>query len=233
MLRSLVLVLLLVNAAFYGWTHGWLNGITGVKPDAQHEPQRLAQQVNPDKLILVASQASTPGTTSATAASAPSASASMVNEAPICLEAGPFDSAEGAQVTEAIRGQLPSGSWTSDTVALPGEWLVYMGPYPDPDMHARKIIELKRMRNMVLEEIQSPPALAHGLSLGKFNRQDEAMAALNSWRARGIRTARVVSSRPPMDLQVIRIPQANAKIQVTLGGIKMPEGKGFTACRPQ
>ena len=108
-----------------------------------------------------------------------------------------------------------------------------MGPYPDPDMHARKIIELKRMRNMVLEEIQSPPALAHGLSLGKFNRQDEAMAALNSWRARGIRTARVVSSRPPMDLQVIRIPQANAKIQVTLGGIKMPEGKGFTACRPQ
>ncbi len=226
MLRSLVLVLLLVNAAFYAWTHGWLNSVTGVQPDAQHEPQRLAQQVHPDKLILVASGASVPSTAAATPPPA--------NEPTVCLEAGPFDSAEGAQASEAVRAaQLPSGGWTSDTVAFPGEWLVYMGPYADPEMYARKISELKRMRNVTLEEIQSPPALAHGLSLGRFNRQDEAVAALDSWRARGVRTARVVTSRPPMELQVIRVPRATTKMQVTLGGIKLPAGKAFTACRPQ
>lgn len=226
MLRSLVLVLLLVNAAFYAWTHGWLNSLTGVQPDAQHEPQRLAQQVHPDKLILVASGASVPSVAAVTPP--------PVNEPTVCLEAGPFDSAEGAQASEAVRAaQLPSGAWTSDTVAFPGEWLVYMGPYPDPDMYARKVIELKRMRNVTLEEIQSPPALAHGLSLGRFNRQDEAVAALDSWRTRGVRTARVVASRPPMELQVIRVPRATTKMQVTLGGIKLPAGKAFTACHPQ
>ncbi|MGE5450433.1 MAG: SPOR domain-containing protein [Acidobacteriota bacterium] len=228
MLRSLVLVLLLVNAAFYAWTHGWLTSLTGVQPDAQHEPQRLAQQVHPDKLILVASGASVP-----TVATAPT-STSNANEPTVCLEAGPFDSAEGAQASEAVRAaQLPSGAWTSDTVAFPGEWLVYMGPYPDADMFARKLTELKRMRNVNIEEIQSPPALAHGLSLGRFNRQDEAVAALDSWRTRGVRTARVVAARPPMELQVIRVPRATTKIQVTLGGIKLPAGKAFTACRPQ
>lgn len=228
MLRSLVLVLLLVNAAFYAWTHGWLNNLTGVQPDAQHEPQRLAQQVNPDKLILVASGASVPSPAT------PATVAPAANEPTVCLEAGPFDSAEGAQASEAVRAaQLPSGGWTSDTVAFPGEWLVYMGPYPDPEMYARKISELKRMRNVTLEEIQSPPALAHGLALGRFNRQDEAVAALDSWRARGVRTARVVTSRPPMELQVIRVPRATTKMQVTLGGIKLPAGKAFTACHPQ
>lgn len=245
MLRSLVLVLLLINAAFYAWTHGWLTSLTGVQPDAQHEPQRLAQQVHPDKLILVPSQpeagtapaptgaASTPASSGNGGDNGNSSHASTAAEATLCLEAGPFDSAEGAQASEAVRAQLPSGSWTSETVAIPGEWLVYMGPYPDPDLYARKIIELKRMRNMTLEEIKSPPALAHGLALGKFNRQDEAVAALESWRARGIRTARVVTSRPPMDLQVVRVPRATVKMQTALGNVKLPGGKEFSACRPQ
>lgn len=228
MLRSLVLVLLLVNATFYAWTHGWLNSFIGVQPEAQHEPQRLSQQIHPDKLILVPSEPD--------AGSAPSpvpSEASAPPEQAVCLEAGPFDSNESAQVNEAMRAQMPAGSWTSEQVSVPGEYLVYMGPYPDATLYARKVQELKRMRNMNLEEIQTPAALAHGLSLGRFNRQDEAVAALEAWRARGIRTARVVTSRPPMELQVVRVPLATPKTQVTLGGIKLPAGKAFSACHAQ
>ncbi|HET8693193.1 MAG TPA: SPOR domain-containing protein [Aquabacterium sp.] len=229
MLRSLVLVLLLVNATFYAWTHGWLNGLVGAQSETQREPQRLNQQIHPEKLILVASQPDS-GSSSPTQATAEPAA---VPEQTVCLEAGPFDSNEASQVSDAMRTQMPAGSWTSETVSVPGEYLVYMGPYPDAAMYARKVQELKRMRNMTLEEIQSPPALAHGLSLGRFNRQDEAVAALEAWRARGVRTARVVTSRAPMDMQVIRVPMANAKTQVTLGGVKLPPGKAFSACRPQ
>ena len=116
---------------------------------------------------------------------------------------------------------------------MPGEYLVYMGPYPDPDMYARKIIEIKRMRNVTLEEVQSPPALARGLSLGRFNRQDEAVAALEGWKSRGIRTARVVTARPRWSFKWVRVPQANARTQVALGAVKLPAGKAFSACHPQ
>ncbi|RZI79699.1 MAG: SPOR domain-containing protein, partial [Rubrivivax sp.] len=54
MLRYLVLVLMLANAGFYAWGHGWLNDVVGVRPEAQREPQRLKQQVHPDQLIVMA-----------------------------------------------------------------------------------------------------------------------------------------------------------------------------------
>ena len=222
MLRSLVLVLLLVNAGFYAWTHGWLNSVVGVQADAQHEPQRLNQQVHPERLIVLPQGA---------ASRAEAASAVAAANAPICLEAGPFDSAETAQATGSLASVLPAGSWTNNTVSLPGEYLVYMGPYPDPEMYARKIMEIKRMRSVTLEEVQSPPALARGLSLGRFNRQDEAVAALEAWKARGIRTARVVTARPPMELQMVRVPQADARTQTALGSVKLPAGKSFSVCQ--
>ena len=47
MLRLLVLVLLLANAAFFAWSHGLLLA-WGVGPMQQSEPQRLQQQVHPE-----------------------------------------------------------------------------------------------------------------------------------------------------------------------------------------
>ena len=49
MLRSLVLILLLLNLAFFSWTQGWLTTVVGVHPSQQHEPQRLNLQRHPDQ----------------------------------------------------------------------------------------------------------------------------------------------------------------------------------------
>lgn len=59
MLRSLVLILLIVNAAFFAWSQGWLNQLVGVQPDAQHEPQRLSQQIHADKIVVMPAASST------------------------------------------------------------------------------------------------------------------------------------------------------------------------------
>lgn len=253
MLRSLVLILLLVNAAFFAWSQGWLDSVVGVQPQAQHDPQRLKAQVHTDKLLIVppepaqaASAASSPALP-ASAASAPAsatlpatpsptvdtaAASSPAAEPAICLEAGPFNAPEFTKVETSLRPLLAAKAWRSDTVAVQGLWMVYMGPYGDAEQLARKQTELQRIKGLSFDEVHTPANLAQGLSLGRFAHKADAEAALNTFKLRGIRTARIVSLRQPLDVQVVRVPQATASMQAALSGLKLPQGKGFSACRP-
>ena len=49
MLRALVLLLVLANAAYWSWRHDLLSGL-GLQPANQGEPQRLQQQIRPEQL---------------------------------------------------------------------------------------------------------------------------------------------------------------------------------------
>lgn len=53
MLRALVVILVLANLAFYGWTQGWLTGVLGLSPDGDREPQRLSAQIDAAALRVV------------------------------------------------------------------------------------------------------------------------------------------------------------------------------------
>lgn len=250
MLRSLVLVLMLVNAGFYAWSHGWLNDVVGIQPEAQREPQRLKQQVHADQLIVTTASGAAPATTASSPAEAASpgsaaapasevvtaaataSSADMPPKRTICVEAGPFSAAEQAQVDAALKGTaLPPKLWNTDNVAVQGLWLVYMGPYADAEVLARKLTELRRIKGLSFEEIHTPASLSPGLSLGRYSHLEEANGALANLKLRGIRTARIVTLRAPMELQVVRVPQADVNTQVMLSGVKLPQGKVFTACR--
>jgi len=273
MLRSLVLILLIVNAAFFAWSQGWLNQLVGVQPDAQHEPQRLSQQIHADKIVVLpaasstgdkarhgspvgapdavsaaasamaaasaasasvdaASAATLPSATAAASAAGPVVATAASNKDMKCVEAGPFSAAEYASVEANVRAALPSGSWNSRTVAIQGLWLVYMGPYADADMLERKQAELRRIKGLNFEEVRTPANLAQGISLGRYTRLEEAEAGLNVLRNRGIRTARIVNLRPSMEVQVLKVPHATVNMQVALAGMKLPQGKGFSPCRP-
>jgi hypothetical protein len=49
-------------------------------------------------------------------------------------------------------------------------------------------------------------------------------------KQRGVRTARVITLRQPMDLAVVRIPQVQAEWQARLSSLPVPAGKGFVSC---
>ena len=51
MLRIVFLLLVLGNAGYYLWSHGYLAGM-GLAPELQSEPQRLQEQIRPDALEL-------------------------------------------------------------------------------------------------------------------------------------------------------------------------------------
>ncbi|RZL10752.1 MAG: SPOR domain-containing protein [Rubrivivax sp.] len=257
--RALVVVLILANLGFLAWRQGWLDTLApgGLQPAgaSQREPERLQRQIHPERLIVVpaplagtsaasaadpaaapsarpASSADAAASVSTSSASIPTASlaSATLDTGAACYQAGPFTTEEHRRVSTALSQQLPTGSWTTQTVSAPGLWLVYMGPYQDPEMLERKQIELRRIRNLNFEEVRSPPSLAMGLSLGRFNQQAQAEASLETLRLRGVRTARVVTIRPAADLMVIRIPLASAEIQRRLPALPLPAGKGFAAC---
>ncbi|MBL8343067.1 MAG: hypothetical protein JNL30_16490 [Rubrivivax sp.] len=112
MLRTLLLLLLLANAAVFAWTHGWLDPLVPPPGSTEREPARLAAQVNADAVRVV--PASPRG---AQQEAAPRA-------ATRCLEIGPFGLVDAAQAEATLEAAgLAAGTWERD-LREPGQmWL--------------------------------------------------------------------------------------------------------------
>lgn len=171
-----------------------------------------------------------PVAAAASSASLP-ASAATANTTLVCLETGPYVGAELATVEAALRSALPAGSWSERKVEG-GEWMIYMGPYPDRDWLERKQRELARIRGGVpQDEVTAPPELARGISLGRYPSQAAGAAALNQYKNRGIRTARVVRVSGVPAGSYLRVDQADGALASRVTALKLPlAGRTFTAC---
>lgn len=221
MLRLLVLLLLVANLAFFAWAQGWLGSeaTEAVPPRTEVEADHVV--VLPRHPIAALQAATTPATTPA----------SSVDQAAICIEAGPFNDEEFADVEQRVRQVLPGLAWATVTRASPAQWAVYMGPFASEEQLDRKQEELRRMDDLRFEVLRSPASLAPGISLGRHEQEAAAQAALVQFRQRGIRTARVVQVRAAIERRLMRVAQADSKAQLALSGLDLPRGQTFTACR--
>jgi hypothetical protein len=234
MLRALVVVLLAANAVALAWSLGALDGLLGRRPNAEHEPERLQRQVNPELVkLLPPAAASAP----ASGASPPSSAASsplMVAavDAGMCLEAGPFPAAALAGAEKALEAAgLPAGSWTTAAAAPKGVYLIYMGRYEDDEVLQRKLEELKRRR------IEARPVrhaeLQPGIEVARFDGKGDAEAALAQLSQRGLRTARVLTLAPPQPQLMLRLAAAEPSQAEALATLKLaPAVEGFRPCAP-
>lgn len=145
----------------------------------------------------------------------------------LCLEAGPYNTAERSQVETRLRAALTAAVWTVETVERPGSWLLYMGPYPDADLMARKKDELRKL-GIAFQDQRTPPTLAPGLALGRFDERKAADAALLRLTDRGVRSARVITLRAPQPGYVLRFAQADAALRAGLADL----GAGAFLNRP-
>ena len=218
MLRALVLVLVLANAAYFAWANGWLDAVIGVRASGDREPERLARQVRPESVRIL------PAPASAAAASAVTATAT------VCLEAGPFDASAVQPARAALAAAATGGTWLDVSVEQPGAWLVYMGKYANRAGLAKKEDELKR-RKLDYEEVNAPPELDPGLSLGRFDDRAAADKALADFTQQGVRTARVVELTPPSQRHLLRFETVDAALAAKLAALKGEVfGAGFVAC---
>jgi len=126
MLRALVVLLLLVNGLFFGWARGWFAPDWPPPRHGEREPERLAAQVRPEVIAVLA-----PAAASAAVASARAA-------AEVCLEAGPFDAAGIAAAEAELAGAgLPEGSWERRPEAPPSNRLWLRVPRAGSELQPR------------------------------------------------------------------------------------------------
>lgn len=220
MWRSLVLLLVMVNGAYFAWAQGFLNAY-GIGPVERSEPHRMAQQIRPEGLrVLSAVEAQRLERLYAPAAT---------TSAKTCWVAGVFDDAQASALGSAMEGKLPSDSWRLERIVQPARWIVYMGRYDSPDAVTKKRAELRAL-NVVAESLRNP-TLEPGLSLGGYDTSTAANAAMTVLAQRGVRTAKVVQERAEVRGLQLRLPQADEALKAAVESFR-PQlaGKVLQSC---
>ncbi|MDP3520462.1 MAG: SPOR domain-containing protein [Hydrogenophaga sp.] len=196
MLRLFALVMLLANAGYFAWSQGHLRPL-GWGPVEQREPERLAQQLAPDKLRL-------DGATPPPAAPSP-APAAPPTEATTCLAVAGLSAEQASAVTAALTSaDLDNSRWTLDESVLPERWIVYVGKFPSVDLLNRKKTELRSLR-VEFRDVNAP-ALHPGLALGTYSTEAAAQTALQELGRAGVRSGKVTKEREEQRSVAVRLP---------------------------
>ena len=229
MLRLIALFLLLANGTCFIWSQGYLRA-WDFAPAQQTEPQRMAQQLRPESVHILkageASRADAAPPISATPAQLVVAAAQPAE----CYQAGLFDDTQTSALRRAMESSLPAGSWQLESAVEPARWIVYMGKYPNADTLAKKRQELTAL-NLRLEPLNSA-SLEPGLSLGGFDTQAAANAALANLTKRGVRTAQVVRERSEVRGSLLRLSAVDAALKPKLDEVRAAlSGKLLRSCK--
>lgn len=220
-MRFVVAFLVVANLAFFAWARGWLAPAVPPPHHAEHEPERLAAQVNPGAVVVLPPKLANAAVVAARAAAA------------VCLEAGPLIDADIAAAEAALASaQLPSGSWVRETVAGSSPWLVYAGRLPDAAARRTREAELRRL-GLNVELLSAPAELAPGLVLSRHATRAEAAAALAALASASaaLKGARVVQLPAPAGVHWLRLPRADAEQQSRVAALPAAAlGGGFRPC---
>jgi hypothetical protein len=237
LLRFFVFALLAANGLFFAWSHGHLSSWGLAKP-SQNEPHRIAEQIEPERIVIRPTNSAAPAQTSAAptvvAALSPGSSPTAPTPSPTsCLMAGVFNDKQSNALKQALDAKLPDLRWRFDTNTLPARWIVYMGKYANNDQRDLKKKQLDQIN--VRYEVLTEANLEPGLSLGSHASQAAANQALQQLIKQGVRTARVLQETPELIGQSLMIPAINdinrAKLNMVYASLatQLPN-KPLSAC---
>lgn len=202
-MRTLFLLLLLLNLALFGW----LRGMFGTFPAGGHEPGRLDRQVAPDRIRLLTEQ--DVQQLQRRAAAAPSAAAPEA--APACLEIGDFAS-EGQ--LERLRGKLAALKLSDRASELtqenPGWYRVYLPPAKSLAEAEDRAAQLREQGVRDLLILRDEGTLRYAIALGSFRDRELARKQLALLERRGIKGARVADNPTTVRATRVRIRGADA-----------------------
>ena len=178
-MRTLFLVLVLANVAFYVWSR-YGDAADTAPPARQIDPQRL-------KVIAPADLPNAPVAKKPVSPAAPASPAATV----ACMEWGSFTVADAPRYEKALE-PLSLGERLAQrrTEELAG-WWVYIPPQRNRQGALRKATELRNLGVDDFFVVQEDGEHRWALSLGVFRSEEAAQAHLAALRARGVRSARV------------------------------------------
>jgi hypothetical protein len=233
MLRLIVILLLLANAAYYAWSQGHL-AVLGLAPAPQTEPGRVATQIRPEALRVLSNNDVRRMEGTATASLTPAQTTEILpvpdGKPAECLQSPVLTERVATAVRNAATQGLPSGSWSLEQADEPGRWIVYMGKYTDPEVLAKKKAELRQLG--VADEPLQNDKLEPGISLGGFTSQALANEEFNNLSKRGVRSAKVVQEVAPAKGLALRLPAVDEALRGQLAPVKSALGAvALRACK--
>jgi len=170
-MRILVLLLLLANLTLLGYTK--LDSLgTG-------EGVRLAQQIQPDKIVLLSSQQ--------VAALGPAKVSELAN---VCVEWGPLSDTDKSRALASLEPLDLAKLISQKKVEVMANYWVFIPPAPNRSIADRRMEQLKAQGVKDLLLVDGGPQ-RFAISLGIFRTEDAAQARLAALEAQGVKTARV------------------------------------------
>ena len=150
--------------------------------------------------------ASGPASAPARAASTSAAATGTVAAAASCLRIGPYTGTPDAALGSALHAAgLDAQAREQD---LPAQWMVMMGPYADTTALHRKLGELRQLSLPPdsFVAVSARPRYMPGISLGVFDKREQAQAQLQQLQAHGVQTAHIVQRNLGMRAQYWVLP---------------------------
>jgi len=220
-MRTVFFILALANVAFFAFD--WFGG----SAEANGEAQIVGQQLNPEKIRLLA-----PEQVSALTRKPEPPKASAV-VATVCLEWGAFvggDAARAEQVLETLDLGAKLTQRRQDDAA--GFW-VYIGPLASRQVATQKATELKRMGVDDYFVVPDDPKWRNAISLGVFKTEEAAKARLEAVRAKGVKTATIGPRDTQLSKTYFQVREANSTLTAKLNELKQGfAGTEVRECAP-
>lgn len=231
-MRTLFLLLVLANLAFFAWSRY-------AGPRGAGDPAPLARQIDPEKLRIVApkdlppprpaSRPEPPPAASSPAAAAPSPVAAAPSLA--CLEWGSFTVSEAPRAQKALEPLALGERVVQRRTREIAGWWVFIPSQQTREGAMRKAAELRALGIQEYFILQEPGAYRWALSLGVFRSEEAAKARLAALQARGVRTARVGARDTAVPRVWLQVKSVDPALETRLKDLaRQIEGSELRSC---
>jgi hypothetical protein len=211
--RTLFLLLLLANLAFYAWSR------YGVPGDAA-DPAPLSRQIEPEKLKVIAPHELPPVSTT-----------KRQPLASTCLEWGSFTVADTPRAEQALEPLGLGARLAQRRTEEVAGWWVFIPPQGSRQGAIRKASELKALGVEDYFIVQEEGEHRWALSLGVFRSAEAAQGRLAALRSQGVRSARIGPRETVVPKIWLQVKSVDAPLQARLKEIaRQIEGSELKDC---
>lgn len=216
MLKFIFWSLLAVNAALFAYGQGYLGHFSG----NEREPERLLNQLNADKLVIIPAEKA--NNAAAEVAAAVASAARAAPEPLACVEIGSFVLADArrfeARLTPLNLGDRQSRRNQPGTEV--SSYIVHIPPQGSKEAADRKAAELRALgvTNYFVMSDNSP--LRWAISLGVFKTEGAAQNQLAMLLKQGVRTARVTPRMSGSKLLAFQFREVDPALKAKLEQIR-------------
>jgi hypothetical protein len=181
------LLLVLVNVMLFAWQHG----VFGHYGDGGREPERVARQVEPERIRVLTEK----DVQALRERARQSSGVVDLGLAQACLEFGDFSAAEAARAEKALAALSATIKVNAGLVEAPGWYMVYLPPFKTLGDAERRAEELRKLGIKDMQVMNENSAMRFAISLGSFRDPNAAKAHLAALEKTGIKGVRI-ADRP-------------------------------------